>query len=199
MIPVTHILFLAGGYGRNAISGAERHVITLVQELTARGVDTELVVLLWQTDPQIEKTLAAVRAHGTRVNVIERRRGGPGFVSRLWRSLDCWRRLALVLRHRRDRVVHMHMELVMQVLAARIAGCRRVVMTIHNDEPLYRRRVMQLWFNRLAASGMRFVAITEHLRRYLVTSVGVGVMKEPVNTVTVAIEGIGELTNEFRL
>ena len=26
----------------------------------------------------------------------------------------------------------------------------------------------------------------------------VGVMKEPVNTVTVAIDGIGELTNEFR-
>ena len=30
------------------------------------------------------------------------------------------------------------------------------------------------------------------------TSVGVGVMKDPVNTVTVAIDGIGELTNEFR-
>jgi 2-keto-4-pentenoate hydratase/2-oxohepta-3-ene-1,7-dioic acid hydratase in catechol pathway len=30
------------------------------------------------------------------------------------------------------------------------------------------------------------------------TSLGVGVMKEPVNIVTVAIEGIGELTNEFR-
>jgi 2-keto-4-pentenoate hydratase/2-oxohepta-3-ene-1,7-dioic acid hydratase in catechol pathway len=30
------------------------------------------------------------------------------------------------------------------------------------------------------------------------TSVGVGVMKEPVNTVTIAIDGIGELTNEFR-
>jgi 2-keto-4-pentenoate hydratase/2-oxohepta-3-ene-1,7-dioic acid hydratase in catechol pathway len=30
------------------------------------------------------------------------------------------------------------------------------------------------------------------------TSVGVGVMKEPVNTVSVAIDGIGELTNEFR-
>ena len=30
------------------------------------------------------------------------------------------------------------------------------------------------------------------------TSVGVGVMKEPVNTITVAIDGIGELTNEFR-
>lgn len=31
------------------------------------------------------------------------------------------------------------------------------------------------------------------------TSVGVGVMKEQLNTVTVAIDGIGELTNEFRL
>ena len=30
------------------------------------------------------------------------------------------------------------------------------------------------------------------------TSVGVGVMKQPVNSVTVSIEGIGELTNEFR-
>ena len=29
------------------------------------------------------------------------------------------------------------------------------------------------------------------------TSIGVGVMKEPINTVTVAIDGIGELTNEF--
>jgi 2-keto-4-pentenoate hydratase/2-oxohepta-3-ene-1,7-dioic acid hydratase in catechol pathway len=29
------------------------------------------------------------------------------------------------------------------------------------------------------------------------TSIGVGVMKEPVNTVTIAIEGIGELHNEF--
>ena len=30
------------------------------------------------------------------------------------------------------------------------------------------------------------------------TSLGVGVMKEPVNKVVVAIDGIGELTNEFR-
>jgi 2-keto-4-pentenoate hydratase/2-oxohepta-3-ene-1,7-dioic acid hydratase in catechol pathway len=30
------------------------------------------------------------------------------------------------------------------------------------------------------------------------TSVGVGVMKEPINTVTVAIDGIGELHTEFR-
>jgi 2-keto-4-pentenoate hydratase/2-oxohepta-3-ene-1,7-dioic acid hydratase in catechol pathway len=30
------------------------------------------------------------------------------------------------------------------------------------------------------------------------TSIGVGVMKEAINKVIVAIDGIGELTNEFR-
>ena len=173
MIAVTHILFLSGGNGRNAISGAERHVLTLVQELASRGVDTELVVLLWNTDPQIEMALARVRACGVKVGLIERRRGGSGLLSRFVRDLDCWRRLALVLRFRRDRVVHMHMELVMQVLAARMAGCRRLVMTIHNDEPLYRRRVVRMWFSRLAASGVRFVAITDHVRQYLVNAVRV--------------------------
>src|SRR4029079_9452893 len=71
MIAVTHILFLSGGNGRNAISGAERHILTLVQELASRGVDTELVVLLWNNDSQIEMALAKVRACGVRVWLIE--------------------------------------------------------------------------------------------------------------------------------
>jgi 2-keto-4-pentenoate hydratase/2-oxohepta-3-ene-1,7-dioic acid hydratase in catechol pathway len=30
------------------------------------------------------------------------------------------------------------------------------------------------------------------------TSLGVGAMKDPINKITIAIEGIGELNNEFR-
>jgi glycosyltransferase involved in cell wall biosynthesis len=67
----------------------------------------------------------------------------------------------------------MHMELVMQVIAARIAGCRRLVMTIHNDEPTYLRAIARMWFGRLAAWDVQFVAITDHLQQYLVRSVGV--------------------------
>lgn len=170
---VTHVLFLCGGQGRNAISGAEHHVMTLVRELAARGVDTELVVLLWTSDAQIEAALDTVRACGVRVTVIERRRGRATLVSRLFRALDCWRRLGLALRQRHDRVVHMHMELVMQLVAARTAGCRRLVITIHNDEPHYLRPVVRAWFRRLAAWGVSFVAITDHVRRYLVGPVGV--------------------------
>ena len=170
---VTHVLFLCGGQGRNAISGAEHHVVTLVQELAARGVDTELVVLLWTSDAQIEATLDTLRAGGVRVTVIERRQGRSTFMSRLFRALDCWRRLGLALRQRRDRVVHMHMELLMQLVAARTAGCRRLVITIHNDEPHYLRPLVRAWFRQLAAWGVSFVAITDHVRRYLVGAVGV--------------------------
>jgi glycosyltransferase involved in cell wall biosynthesis len=173
-VAVTHVLFLCGGQGRNAISGAEHHVITLVRELAARGVDTELAVLLWTSDAHIEAVLDRLRVSGVRVTVIERRQGRATLVSRLFRALDCWRRLWLALRHRRDRVVHMHMELVMQLVAARAAGCRRLVITIHNDEPHYLKPVVRAWFRRLAAWDVAFVAITEHVRRYLVGAVGVG-------------------------
>jgi glycosyltransferase involved in cell wall biosynthesis len=178
---VTHVLFLCGGPGRNAISGAEHHVITLVQELAARGVDTELVVLLWSGDAQIDTTFDTLRARGVRVTVIERRPGRSTFVSRLFRALDCWRRLGLALRHRRDRVVHMHMELVMQLVAARTAGCRRLVITIHNDEPHYLRPLVRAWFRQLSAWDVSFVAITDHVRRYLVG--GVGVQSTKVRTI----------------
>jgi glycosyltransferase involved in cell wall biosynthesis len=181
MMAVSHILFLAGGGGRNAISGAEHHVLTLVRELASRGVDTELIVLLWANDRHIEAALARLRSAGARVVLIERRPGRHTLVSRLLRALDCWRRLSLVLRSRRDRVVHMHMELLMQVLAARLAGCRRLVMTIHNDEPHYQRPAVRAWFRLLDASGVRFIGITEHIRQYLVTAVGV----PPVSVTTI--------------
>jgi glycosyltransferase involved in cell wall biosynthesis len=185
VIGVTHILFLAGGDGRNAISGAEHHVLTLLPALAARGVDTELIVLLWKSDRQIEHALAALQSSGVRVARIERRDGRPTLLSRVVRALDCWRRLSIALRARRGRVVHMHMELVMQVIAARLARCHDLVMTIHNDEPHYKSLVFRSWFRVLAASGMQLVAITDHVRQYLIAAVGVPARR--VSTITYGI------------
>ena len=170
---VTHVLFLAGGQDRNPISGAEHHVITLVRELASRGVDTRLVVLLWGPDPRIDAVLESLRASGVAVIVIQRRPGSQSFFSRLVRGLDCWRRLSLLLRKSPERVLHLHLDLVMQVVAARVAGCRRIVFTIHNDEPHYRHPFVRAWFALLVAWGVRFVAITEHVKRHLVTAAGV--------------------------
>jgi len=182
---VSHVLFLAGGDGRNAISGAEHHVLTLVEALAVRGVDAELIVLLWKTDDLIEQTLRRLQASGVRVTCIERRPGSQTFASRLVRALDCWRRLGVALGSRRDRVVHMHMELVMQVMAARFAGCRHLVMTIHNDEPHYRSFIFRTLFRLLEGAGLRFIAITDHVRRYLIASVGLHA--DNVTTITYGV------------
>jgi glycosyltransferase involved in cell wall biosynthesis len=148
-------------------------------------VDTELIVLLWTPDPVIDAALARVSKSGVRVQVIARRPGGPSLLSRLVRDLDCWRRLSVYLRGRGNRVIHMHMELLMQVLAARFAGCRRLVMSIHNDEPLYRRPALRVWFGTLVGWGVRFVAITDHLRQYLIGRVGL-----PAGSVTTIHYGV---------
>jgi hypothetical protein len=52
-------------------------------------------------------------------------------------------------------------------------------------------------FSRAVAS-IRLSPISCRRSSAAATSVGVGVMKEPVNAVTVAIDGIGELHAEFR-
>jgi glycosyltransferase involved in cell wall biosynthesis len=174
MIGVSHVVFLCGRDGGNAIGGAEHHVMTLVEHLASRGVDTELIVLLWKDDAQIQATLSRLKAAGVRIEIIERRAGGPSLLSRMFRALDCWRRLSVRLRSRRDRVIHMHMELVAQVVAASAAGCRRLVMTIHNDEPHYRRPTVKAWFRVLTdILGIQVIAITDHVKSHLIEAVGV--------------------------
>jgi glycosyltransferase involved in cell wall biosynthesis len=203
MIGVSHIVFLCGGNGRNAIGGAEHHVMTLVRHLASRGVDTELIVLLWQRDDHINATLSSLAKAGVRIEIVERRHGRPTLMSRLIRALDCWRRLSICLRSRRERVIHMHMELIAQVIAACTAGCRHLVITIHNDEPHYLRWPVRTWFRMLTtALGVRVIAITDHVRTHLVEGVGApagmvttvryGVSAPPVSRLTRSDVGLGE-------
>ncbi len=86
------------------------------------------------------------------------------------------------------------------VIAAGIDPSRLIVRTILNGAERQNYPIADMIF-----SAQQLVSRISHDMTLLPgdliacgTSVGVGVMKEPVNTVTVAIVGIGELTNEFR-
>jgi len=86
------------------------------------------------------------------------------------------------------------------VIAAGIDPSRPIVRTILNGAERQNYPIADMIF-----SAQQLVSLLSHDMTLLPgdliacgTSVGVGVMKEPVNTVTVAIGGIGELTNEFR-
>jgi 2-keto-4-pentenoate hydratase/2-oxohepta-3-ene-1,7-dioic acid hydratase in catechol pathway len=86
------------------------------------------------------------------------------------------------------------------VITSGIDPAKLVVRTILNGEERQNYPIADMIF-----SAQQLVSSISHDMTLLPgdliccgTSVGVGVMKQPVNTVTVAIDGIGELTNEFR-
>ncbi len=73
----------------------------------------------------------------------------------------------------------------MQVIAARRAGCRHLVMTIHNDEPSYKSLFFRTCFRLNIAAGMHFLAITDHVRRHLTSAAALPA--ESVTTITYGI------------
>ena len=86
------------------------------------------------------------------------------------------------------------------VIASGIDPARLVVRTILNGEERQSYPISDMIF-----SAQQLVSKISHDMTLLPgdliccgTSLGVGSMKDPVNKVTVAIDGIGELTNEFR-
>lgn len=165
MISVTHILYLSEKGGQNPFSGAENHVITLVRSLHQRGVDVELVVLLWHPGETIAKRLGGLEKEGVRLHVIERDVRWP-WKGRLWRALECWTTLYKMLRDRRGRIIHLHLDLIAAVTVARLAGCRRLVLSIHNDEPYYAMYRWRVWLKIIDRWVVQYIAITDHVRSY---------------------------------
>lgn len=86
------------------------------------------------------------------------------------------------------------------VIASAIDPAKLVVRTILNGVERQNYPISDMIF-----SSQQLVSMISHDMTLLPgdliccgTSIGVGVMKEPVNTVTIAIDGIGELRNEYR-
>lgn len=173
---VSHILYLSEKNGQNPFSGAENHVMTLVRALAGRGVDTELIVLLWHPGPTIAARLAELAAAGVKVCVVERDVANI-WKGRLWRALACWVALYRVLGARRDRIVHVHLDLIAVVLAARWARCRRLVVSVHNDEPVYATWRWRAWLRVVDRWTSAYIAITNHVKSYYTRQAGLAPKK----------------------
>lgn len=166
---ITHVLTLAEKPGQVVWGGAERHLRLLLPALAQRGEDVEALVLATSPGPVIEEGLAEWRAAGVIVRVLARRsRGGrlrnlPGFVAQHLR-------LVHELRHRRGHLIHLHLDFFFMVVAARLARCRCVVLTLHNDPPLPRRawtrRLLAGWLRSVASRCAAFIAISQRVAEH---------------------------------
>jgi glycosyltransferase involved in cell wall biosynthesis len=166
---VTHVLALAEKPDRVVFGGAERHLRLLLPALSRRGMDVEAIVLATSPGAVVEEALAEWRAAGVSVRVIARRSLG-GRLANLPGFLLQHARLARALVAHRERIVHLHLDLFFMPLAAFLAGCRDVVMTLHNEvlvpEGRSARRLLDRWLAFLARRVARFIAISERVAEH---------------------------------
>ena len=192
--PVTHVLYLTAAPNRNPISGAEEHVLTLsTRELAHLGVDVELVALMWggRKDEDLLRRLLDVSATGATITTL-RRRESPFKPLRLLLMLHAWVRLFLLFRQRRHRVINLHLDLVYAPLIARLARCRAVVMSVHNDEPLYHTRRWRYWLPVLNSCVSRYIAISRTVAETLCDNAAIAMSK--VSTVYYGVPSRTSLT-----
>jgi glycosyltransferase involved in cell wall biosynthesis len=171
---VTHVLYLSEVSGRNPFSGAESHVLVLTEALAGLHADVELIAMLWdgRDYPAVNAKLEALRARGVKV-VTVKRADARSRAGRWIAMLRSWFELRRLLADRQDRVIHLHLDLVFSVIVARLAGCRKIVVSVHNDEPFYATLRWRIWLRLVDRVVPRYVAITDHVRRHFQAVSGV--------------------------
>jgi glycosyltransferase involved in cell wall biosynthesis len=142
-------------------SGAENHLWVLLPALRAAGVRVELGILLQAMGPRIQAKITELRAQDIEVQCFPYHHPfDPLCLAFLYRHLSA----------RRNDVVHTHLDPsdVYGKTAARLAGCTRIVSTVHNNEPGHLRL---RWFYLLRLMDRlttHHIAISDVVRRHLI-------------------------------
>jgi glycosyltransferase involved in cell wall biosynthesis len=144
-----------------SVAGMEKHLLTLLPGLQARGLDVSLIVLVEPGKP-MDDYVAHMQQSGVQTETMVIRRDlDPLLIGRLARKF----------REGRYDAVHTHLihADLHGVIAAKRAGVRRIFLTGHNDDQFRRRwpiRFLQRWLWRQVTAG---IAISEALRQFIIT------------------------------
>ncbi len=140
------------------IAGAERHILSLLQEMRARGIDARLI-LLEPPDHSADAMADEVTRRGIPLQRVEiARHVAPGMFGTL---------RAIFLQEQPD-IVHTHLQHadLYGIVAARLSGVKIVVSTRHNDDPARRRLPVRLLNASLARWATAVITISEALRHF---------------------------------
>jgi glycosyltransferase involved in cell wall biosynthesis len=164
MTRVTHVFELSEKPGKHVWGGVERHLRILLPALARRGIDVEALVLATSPGPVVAEGLDELRAGGVSVTCFERPSVRPivrkvgGF---LLQRVELWR----ALRRRRDRIVHLHLDMIFAPLVAAAAGCRSV-MTVHADPEPWSSLRWRIWLRVISRVIDRYVGISQRACAY---------------------------------
>lgn len=141
------------------IAGSERHLLSLLPGLQARGVEVELLIL---EDPRraVPQVEAAFRKAGVPTQRLPIRQHLD--LATLWK-------LTALLRDRKPDLLHTHLLHgdLYGLIAARRAGIAAVVSSRHNDDSFRRRALFRLFNRALMRRADAVIAISEALGRFV--------------------------------
>ncbi len=171
MIKVSHVMFMSELPGVHPFSGLENHLLILLPALRRSGIEVEFIVMTWNIGPELKARLAKLEVQGITITIV------PCSPRRQWRWLGLRRveqaaRLRAVLALRRDRIIHLHIDLGLAGLALFGLRCPRVVVSIHNDDPWMLQPVWRGYLHSLDRLVGHYLAISDRVRGHYLTACG---------------------------
>jgi glycosyltransferase involved in cell wall biosynthesis len=169
MIYVTHIMAFSENSTGAVFSGAENHLFTLMKTQKDLGFQVELIMLIYQNGPVLEKKVAELKEYGIVVQLFLVPESGS---LKMIRSAFL---LCSYLRHHQSHIIHTHMDQadLAGKLASFFTGCKNVVSTFHNDEPYYGTLLWKLRLRVLDKLSKKQIVISQSIFRLLVDKVGI--------------------------
>ena len=157
---VTHIVRLPEFYGMG------NHLLTLLPALVKNGLDVELIAITTQNpSPKFTESIKELKDFGVRVMVLPlRMKSSPllfGLIS-IMRTID----LVGLLRERRNRIIHFHLEYFGIPIAIWLTGCKKVVMSIHSDDKWFMSYKVRGWLHIIDKLISRYIAISEKTKEH---------------------------------
>lgn len=174
-LSVTHVMPLSEDPGRVAFSGAENHLWILLPALKDAGLDVEFCAAIRRPGPTIDAKLEELTSQG--VTTVK----SPSISGSWPERVAAYRYLYSFLRARRSSIVHAHLSVRWLLPLTRLAGCRHVIFSVHNDEPAYGTPKARALFRFLNGGIARYIAISDRVRDYFLSVSGAS--EEKVETI----------------
>ncbi|MDX2157463.1 MAG: glycosyltransferase family 4 protein [Hyphomicrobiaceae bacterium] len=170
---VTHVSPFGDYAGRIVFSGAENHLFQLMVGQRAAGLDVELLMLVVHDGPRLVAQAQALQRAGIRVTrLVYDRSLAPAVGRAAW--VAQLPRLVALMRARRHRIIHTHQPHASQLgrFAAWTGGARRIIDSVHNDEPFFARPSWRVRLKALQRITKATIAISANVKAHLVDHVG---------------------------
>jgi glycosyltransferase involved in cell wall biosynthesis len=181
-LKVTHF-FILHDEKNNPFSGAENHLWELLKG-SAEVIDVELLLSTGHVGPIINGRIEELRSADVKVSLIDRNVYHFSSINYLRIIQECIIYLKQ-FRKRKDRILHLHLNSNTIPTTAILSGHKNIFFSFHNDEPYFKKPLSKFFLKKMFYWFRHTIAITQHVKDYLVNEVGL-----PGNKISVVRYGI---------